>query len=1111
MPPKKKVVQQSQIQETTTPSKKLTLRELVERDGASGTYIVNGFLESDYNADLAGIAGLQKYDQMRRSDAQIRATLDVMALPIRSTEWYIEAGKNEEGETDEACEEIRKFVEEALFQRMEQPWTEYLREVLTFFEFGFSVFERVYEVADDHVWIQKLGYRKQTTIYKWEQEDGTAGITQILPTPTTINGQLFSQVSIPAAKLLIFSFRKEGDNYAGISVLRSAYRHWYIKDVLYKFDSIRHERQSVGIPYIKLPKAATQEDKDLATQILKDLRANEQSGIVLPSAEWEFGFCDLQAGNTSDVWKSIEHHNAMIAKNVLAMFMELVSGEGGSRALSEDQSDFFLLSLEAVARQIDDVHNRYLIQELVDLNFDVPGASYYPKLAHKKLGTTDYGTLSTVLATLTGSGIITTDPELETWARKELDLPAKVVLQEGIDAYDTEDDGEEVYETDMSQEEIIDEEEEFSETPKKKELRVHSHKDATQQKYSEYVTLCDWKQIVRLQNSIPRDASDPEPRARGWKFNEIENESWRPLTFAEKKVNFNSLQDALSGANEKFDQVVDALTADQKADILTQVKRAVDANDIAAVGKIKAKYTGNLSSALTDIQNSMFETGKKSVAAEIGVKVPPTAREIAGALRVQNDKIVDKFVTDMETAASSAVTQIAAKKGGSITATGTTEAVQAAAAAMDKAVDQGKAAMRTLSVIGTLNLGRSTIFERYPEEVAMMQYSAIIDEVTTDICLSLDGLTVKPGSAEFYAYSPPRHYNCRSIWVEILRDEDFIPDETGIPKTIPANATIDTFQDLEAPFVQDKSPAMKMIKQEIEEREQKIADYKEQGIFANRIQAHQERIDALKSALDAAQGASISGSIGHGSETISKTADLFKIKEAQLKQIIQDAGNDNTAIDNALKQELGKKYDVVRERLEKAVDEGNAPIGSLDIADPLRQAIFGKRLPSPIDDDTIDTIVNKFGITKQDAKTVLNAVSSPGQLGIVNKFGNDIVVGNTDFIIPHVPLNTIKNATPTAISGITIDPTELRSAIEEMKDGKVYDTTGNLIDTVKEPVNIFYNTNTGEYTLQNGYHRLLGEMLQEGETKLPAEITFGNKQDGFYIDSKQNFIKPKND
>ena len=116
---------------------------------------------------------------------------------------------------------------------------------------------------------------------------------------------------------------------------------------------------------------------------------------------------------------------------------------------------------------------------------------------------------------------------------------------------------------------------------------------------------------------------------------------------------------------ESFEKIlsdnVDEITAKQKEDILNQIKKAVEGNNIAAVGEVKAKYSGDLSQALTDVQKEMFEIGKKSAAVEMNVQVPPTKAEVRGAMRVQNDTLIDSMVNDMENNAKSAVSQVVAK------------------------------------------------------------------------------------------------------------------------------------------------------------------------------------------------------------------------------------------------------------------------------------------------------------------------------------------------------------------------------------------------------------------------------------------------------------------
>lgn len=124
-------------------------------------------------------------------------------------------------------------------------------------------------------------------------------------------------------------------------------------------------------------------------------------------------------------------------QNILASFLDLgKGGNGGSYALSEDQSSLFLLSLSALANQICDVFNRQIIPELVRLNFDVAENQTLPKLTFQKLGEVKYTELASALSTLTSSGLITTDEETEDHIRNLYDLPKKVRDVMGEDELD---------------------------------------------------------------------------------------------------------------------------------------------------------------------------------------------------------------------------------------------------------------------------------------------------------------------------------------------------------------------------------------------------------------------------------------------------------------------------------------------------------------------------------------------------------------------------------------------------------------------------------------------------------------------------------------------------
>ncbi len=424
------------MEQVTKDEAKRSVNDLTIEKGASGTNIFGGMIHEEYNPKLMGLRGLKIYEEMRRSDAQVQATLLAMELPIRSTLWYIDAGQTTtdtgDGETEitDADYEIQEFVRRALFEKMETTWDDFLRQSLTMLAFGFSVFEKVYTVDEDDgkIYIKKLAQRLARTVWSWKTIDkNNPGIIQFVP----VNDEgKPSNIPIPGEKLLVFSFRREGDNFEGVSVLRSSYKHWYIKDTLYKLDAVKHERQAIGIPVISMPDTHTDADMDEAEAILQNLLSTEKSYIVLPGEKWKFEFANMGAATTADTEKSINHHNKEIAKNILAQFLELGgTGGGGSYALSEDQSSFFMLSLTAIAKQIAEKLNRELIPELVDLNFDIAPGQSYPKLCFNKLGEVDIAKLSTALSTLAGAGMITPDEDLEEHVRKIFDLPKKVEVE----------------------------------------------------------------------------------------------------------------------------------------------------------------------------------------------------------------------------------------------------------------------------------------------------------------------------------------------------------------------------------------------------------------------------------------------------------------------------------------------------------------------------------------------------------------------------------------------------------------------------------------------------------------------------------------------------------
>jgi hypothetical protein len=196
-------------------------------------------------------------------------------------------------------------------------------------------------------------------------------------------------------------------------VLRSAYKHWYYKEQLYKIDAIQKERHGIGIPVIKLPMGFKPEDKTSAENLGRNIRTNERAHIVLPP-NWDVFMLKLE-GNPMDCLKSVEHHNAAIRENILVNFI-------GEHARNEDLVMFYKAS-RFVADIVAETVNLYLIPKMVAPNFGVQDC--YPKLKVRRIGeVADWRTLSFAVRNFIGAGVIIPDAVLEANIRDELDLPA---------------------------------------------------------------------------------------------------------------------------------------------------------------------------------------------------------------------------------------------------------------------------------------------------------------------------------------------------------------------------------------------------------------------------------------------------------------------------------------------------------------------------------------------------------------------------------------------------------------------------------------------------------------------------------------------------------------
>ncbi|MET4003866.1 phage gp29-like protein/2'-5' RNA ligase [Arthrobacter sp. UYCu511] len=377
--------------------------------GDTGVQIFNGIITGEeYNRNLTGYRGLLVWDEMRRSDATVGASLRAVKLPIKSTKFFMNPATD-----DDLDVQISEFVNWNLFERLK--WKQVLGEILTHLEFGFSVHEMVFGVETvegvERVVLIKLAFRKQTSVSSWEADKTTPGVTFRKADGTT--------VPIPLEKIVVFTNEQEGDNYEGRSILRTAYKHWFYVDKYYQIDAVGHERHSLGVVKIKHPTSATDTQRRSARAAARNLRASEESYIEEPQG-WDINFMDMQGNSLKDIQPSINRHDRQITKSVLAQFLEIgSSGSSGTRSTSEDHRELFNQSVQAVLDYVKDTMG-YVVKTLVDLNFNVDA---YPTVGSGKVDQKSIGVLAEALSKFNAAGLITVSDEDEAYARNLLGFP----------------------------------------------------------------------------------------------------------------------------------------------------------------------------------------------------------------------------------------------------------------------------------------------------------------------------------------------------------------------------------------------------------------------------------------------------------------------------------------------------------------------------------------------------------------------------------------------------------------------------------------------------------------------------------------------------------------
>lgn len=229
--------------------------------------------------------------------------------------------------------------------------------------YGYSYLEHELDIQDGKVILKDVIALPCKSIVDYETEGSQLKYI--------VQQQKGKPVEIPAEKLSVFVYRKNGNNYYGESLFYSAYRSLYHLQEIERLDLINHIRHAIGIAIASWRGTSTkptEEDKKAVEKILKDMQSGELSSI-LNLNEWQYDILGKDRAKATDLPASWNRCVYFILVSTLVNLLTIGSPLGSGSYSASETFDKILFSAVGYSGKIQTEGLQNLIDQLVQANF----------------------------------------------------------------------------------------------------------------------------------------------------------------------------------------------------------------------------------------------------------------------------------------------------------------------------------------------------------------------------------------------------------------------------------------------------------------------------------------------------------------------------------------------------------------------------------------------------------------------------------------------------------------------------------------------------------------------------------------------------------------------
>lgn len=760
-----------------------------------------------YNPDdLVGQKGIGIYAKMLQ-DEQVKSVTEFKLNAILGRGWTFKYEDGSRLSPDEQKKRISVF--NAICKKIRGSFLDAIDGVATGREYGYSVTEKVYGQIDYEgarfTGLNMLLTRDPGSFRFFTDDYG-------LLTKISQRTNAHADVTIDRAKIIHYVHKPKWDLIYGRSELRAAYRAWYLKDITLKLWALHLERFGSGIPVATRDPASNAQpnagDMDAFKRVMADFKAH--TSIILPpgySAEVVF------PTSTDQFQKALEYHDLAVAKSQLVPNLMGVSHTGQTGAYSQSQTQFeaFFWTTSTDGKRLAECLNEQLFRDLGDQNW---GDGDYPYFCFKPLTLDNAIKLLAAFRDMIGAGLAQATEDDERFLRELLELPERDPDSEPLvdpmaERQQTQAEEQAEIDNDLRQQEL--------------DQKAKQAKAANSDRYSAPPIT------VTVHNPAPSPTPAPAltytPAGTGGAavvpHGPLRGSTLQAFTRAAMRVNFSVIEQRTDNMAEAavptLAQIIAKATLRALGDDASMAQLVDDdQSDVAAIdvpaasrGKLKSEFRDVLLNAWTlgsnmaaneldrargertafSVRRAHFADLRDNAASWFDTQAFRMAGDTSDAVRkiiqgeLQNGIKFGRSIPEIRREIWSRLINRGLTTMASVRATEPSEAVLAALADLDlEDVGDVAAYLNTLVRTNTFEALNEARFAEFTDPavgsfVIALEYAAVLDSSTTEICRELNGRVYRVNSPEWDEIRPPNHFNALPMGTKVYTKHGYRPIE----------------------------------------------------------------------------------------------------------------------------------------------------------------------------------------------------------------------------------------------------------------------------------------------------------------------------------------------